>query len=313
MALELRHMGLFRGARRGPRLGGDAIREHLSGALGEADAFPFEFHGMQVLAFFADAPFPHILYCTFGLSHVNSSQKVAGTQTELTMRVPHASLPPSWPAEHLARMAARMRRTGNDIAPGHYITMRDADIPAYVFVTDPVLGVLDAPTGLVRFTYAVGLAGDDVERMLQWDPVRFAGAVGEVQPLGVTDPQRPPVSAYPAVRQRVEEAVAAEGSSISAMLAETLVVEPGGVRVDREAARDIVRGARHRLLHGRTFALVSGDSWLMFDPDASATEFGQSHVVVPAEPRVAHEILAVFDDAPGEYALTTAPLSITVI
>ncbi len=306
-------MGLFRGARRGPRIGGDSIREHLAETLGVAEAFPFEYHGIQVLAFAVDTPFPHLLYCTFGLSQVQSSQKVAGTQTELTMRVPDAALPPTWPAEHLARMAARTRRTGNDIAPGHYMTMRSAYVPAYVFVTDPVLGVVDGPTGLVRFTYAVGLVGDDFERMLQWDPVRFAGAVGEVAPLGVTDPGREPVSAHDSVRRRVEDAVGAEGSSISAMLADTLVVEAGGVRLDGEAARDILRAARHRLLHGRTFALVSAEQWLLLDPGANATEFGEGHVIVPAGPDVAHELLAVFDELPGEYVLTTTPLVITVV
>lgn len=303
---------------RGPRLGGDAVLARLDSATGGADAYTFSYgdspDGLHVHAYFVDEPVPHILYCTYGLSRVASSQRVAGTQTELTMRVPDADFPHQWPADQLTRMARRIRRTGHEIAPGHHMATPNGPVPAYVFVTDPVLGVIDGPTGLIRFTYAVGLADDDFERMLRWDPVKFAGVVGDAVPLGLTDPNRRPISDNPEIRTRLDGAAEGEGSSISAMLAEYLAVDAGGrVDLDPEAARALLRGARYRLRFGRPFALVHGDAWFLCDPAAARTEFADDHIVVAAGRELANELLAVLDDVPGSYALRTAPVTITVI
>lgn len=297
-----------------PRLGGDAIRARLSEVTGCADVFTFAFDGVDVLAFFVQEPLPHVLYCTYGVSAVNSSQKVAGTQTELTMRVPDTDLPEKWPAEQLARMARRLRRTGREIAPGHHMTTPRGKVPAYLFVTDPVLGLIDGPTGLIRFTYAVGLTAEDYESVLQWDPVKFAGVLGDVFPLGLTDPAREPLAAHPEAKRRVEEATVAEGSSLGAVLASYLETdESGRVDLDIVAARALLRGARHRLKHSRPFALVRGETWFMLDPRAERSEFAADHILLAATRDVANELLAVFDAVPGTYTLRTCPVTLQVI
>lgn len=297
-----------------PQLGGDAIRARLAEVTGGADAFTFAFEGVDVLAFFVDTPLPHVLYCTYGISQVHSSQRVAGTQTELTMRVPDAQLPERWPAEQLARMARNMRRTGRDIEPGHHMTTPRGQMPAYLFVVDPVLGLVDAPTGQIRFTYAIGLTGADYESVLRWDPVKFAGVLGDYLPLGLTDPRREPLAAHPGARERVEGATLAEGSSTSAMLADYLDTdESGRVDLDPGAARALLRAARHRLKHSRPFSLVRGDTWFMLDPRAARSEFAADHILVAATADVANELLAVFDTQPGTYALRTCPVTIQVI
>lgn len=306
-------MGLFDGVRRGPRTGGDAIRERVAEATDGADAFIFAYGELEIHAFFVEDPLPHVLYCTYGLSNVGSSQKIAGTQTELTMRVPDTDLPEQWPADQLARMAKRVRRTGHDIAPGHHMST-SGTVAGYVFVTDPILGILDAPTGLVRFTYAVGLLGDEYERMLCWDPVRFAGVLGDYVPLGITDPAREPITANEEARGELEEKTEAEGASISAMLARYLSVdESGRVDMDPAAAGALLRGARYRLRYGRPFALVTDAVWCMFDPGAARAEFAEDHLVVPATSALTNELLAVFDAEPGTYPLRTSPVTITVI
>lgn len=310
-------MGWFKGPRRGPRLGGDAIMARLADATGGADPYTFAYDAfgedLKVHAYFVDDPVPHLLYCTYGVSNVASSQKVAGTQTELTLRVPQETFPPQWPADHLARMARSITKTGRDIEPGHHMSTPRWALPAYLYVADPVLGIVDAPTGRVRFTYAVGLTSDDYERVLRWDPVKFAGVLGEFVPLGLTWPSRPALCANAEARARVEEATAAEGSSISAMLAAYLDVEAGGIHLDPSAARALLRGARYRLAYGKTFALVNGETWLLFDPAAPHSELGEGHMIVAAPTALAHELMAVFDDAPGTYELQTAPLRFTVI
>ena len=214
-------MGVLDNARRGPRTGGEVVRHHIAQTTGGEDAYVFSYRRLEVHAYVLPEPVPHVLYCTYGKSRVESSQPVAGTQTELTLRVPGTpALPDEWPARLLAR-AAR-----DDIEPGHYLvldTPRDT-LTGFVFVTDPILGVLDGPTGLIRFTYAVGINGDDVEQMLSWDPLKFAAFVGDRVPLGLTSTDRDTISARPQDRALLEDTVA--GTTIWS-LAHSVVGECG--------------------------------------------------------------------------------------
>ena len=304
-------MGVLDNARRGPRTGGEVVRGHIAQAAGGEDAYVFSYRRVEVHAYVLSEPVPHVLYCTYGKSRVESSQPVAGTQTELTLRVPGApALPDEWPARLLAR-AAR-----DDIEPGHYLVLDNprGTLSGFVFVTDPVLGVVDGPTGLIRFTYAVGMNGDDVEQMLSWDPLKFVAFVGDRVPLGLSSTDRDPISADPQDRALLEEAVGSEGSSIGAMHARYLEVDDEGrVDLDPAAARALLRAARHRLLHGRSFALLNGETWLLLNPHEAATELTENHIIVAATAAFAHELLATFDAVPGVYSLRTAPLEFRVV
>jgi len=249
-------MGMLDNARRGPKTGGEVVRGHIAKAAGGADAYVFSYRHLEVHAYVLAEPVPHVLYCTYGKSRVESSQPSAGTQTELTLRVPGTpALPDEWPARLLARA------TRDDIEPGHYLVLDTprGTLTGFVFVTDPILGVLDGPTGLIRFTYAVGINGDDVEQMLAWDPLKFAAFIGDRVPLGLTSTDRDPISARPQDRALLEDTVAAEGSSIGAMYARYLEVDAEG-RVDLDpaaarvaprrapppAAREVIRAAQRR-------------------------------------------------------------------
>ena len=304
-------MGMLDNARRGPKTGGEVVRGHIAKAAGGADAYVFSYRHLEVHAYVLAEPVPHVLYCTYGKSRVESSQPSAGTQTELTLRVPGTpALPDEWPARLLARA------TRDDIEPGHYLVLDTprGTLTGFVFVTDPILGVLDGPTGLIRFTYAVGINGDDVEQMLAWDPLKFAAFIGDRVPLGLTSTDRDPISARPQDRALLEDTVAAEGSSIGAMYARYLEVDAEGrVDLDPAAARALLRAARHRLLHGRSFALLNGETWLLLNPHEATTELAESHIIVAATAALAHELLATFDAVPGVYRLRTAPLEFRVV
>ena len=304
-------MGMLDNARRGPKTGGEVVRGHIAKAAGGADAYVFSYRHLEVHAYVLAEPVPHVLYCTYGKSRVESSQPSAGTQTELTLRVPGTpALPDEWPARLLARA------TRDDIEPGHYLVLDTprGTLTGFVFVTDPILGVLDGPTGLIRFTYAVGINGDDVEQMLAWDPLKFAAFIGDRVPLGLTSTDRDPISADPQDRALLEGAVGSEGASIGAMHARYLEVDAEGrVDLDPAAARALIRAARHRLLHGRSFALLNGETWLLLNPHEEATELAESHIIVAATAALAHELLATFDAVPGIYRLRTAPLEIRVV
>ena len=111
-------MGVLDNARRGPRTGGEVVRGHIAQTTGGEDPYVFSYRRLEVHAYVLPEPVPHVLYCTYGKSRVESSQPAAGTQTELTLRVRGTpALPDEWPARLLAR-AAR-----DDIEPGHYLVL----------------------------------------------------------------------------------------------------------------------------------------------------------------------------------------------
>ena len=306
-------------ARKGPPTGGDAIVAHVAAATGAGDPFVFGFGDLEVRAYRVEDPLPHVLYVTLGLSRTRSAVPVAGTQTELTLRVPAlAPVPYAWPAEQLAAMARQVRSSGYEIAPGHYLHLGTplagaAAMSGFTFVTDPVLGIIDPPTGIVRFTYAVGVTAPELEAALAWDPLKFTGVLGDAIPLGLTDPEREDIMRDPQVRARVEEGAAVEGSSISAELATLLSTTPSGqIDMDPRAARSLLRAARYRARFGKPFALVGGDTWLRLGPGAQF-EADDTHVQLPATGTLVNELLATFDDAPGTYPLRSAPVVIHVV
>lgn len=309
-------------ARSGPTTGGDALRAHVAAATGARDPFAFGFGDFDVLAYRVEGPLPHYLYVTFGLSRVQSPSPVAGTQTELTMRTPAAfPVPYAWPAEHLAAMVRDVRSSGQEIAPGHYLRLGSsipgtARLAGFTFVADPLLGFIEPRTGRVRFTYAVGVTEPELEGALSWDPVKFTGMLGDVYPLGLTDPDRADALHDPQVKSRLMPAAAEAGASIGAEPAKLLRVAPGAtVDLDARAARALLRAARYRLRFSRPFALVSDAQWLKFDPaldPGTPLEADGTHVLVPATDDVINELLATFDAAPGTYRLRTVPLVIRV-
>lgn len=305
--------------KRGPRLGGDAILDHITALTGAEEPFVFHYDELEVLAYHVEDPLPHTLYVTFGLSRVRTSVPSAGTQTELTLRTPaDTPVPYEWPALQLATMVRRVRRTGNEIAPGHHMRMRspvtdDAALEAFTFVTDPVLGVIDPPTGIVRFTYAVGLTARELEAALSWDPMRFTGVLGDAIPLGISAPARDDVLDNSQVRARVEEGMRSEGSSISAVHAKLLSVEETGrIDMDVRAAEALIRAARYRLPHGRTFALVGEHGWVYLHPDGPF-EADAEHVQLEANSELMNELKATFDPTPGVYRFSSAPVTIHVV
>ncbi|WP_291314879.1 suppressor of fused domain protein [Corynebacterium sp. UBA2622] len=311
----------FRLPRRGPRVGGDALLEALAGVATHDEPYPFSYQGaadVDVLAHFSAEPLPHVLYTTFGLSRVKSTVPVAGVQMELSMRTRVTSpLPLQWPADALALLCAHVRRTGRTLEPGHYMELprpHMGRLAGFSFVADPLVPEVQTVTGAVRYTYAVGLTTEDLDDALRWDPVRFTGELGEVFPLGLTDPGRAALRRDPAARARVEAAVAEEGSSISAVEAKILGIEPGRIDLDPGAVSALLRAMRGRLKFGRAFALVSrrGETWVRFTP-GEATETGEGFLEVGAQPALVDEILAVLDPAPGVYRLRSAPLEIHVV
>lgn len=323
---------LFGGGRERSRTGGEHLRAFLAEALGGS---PIEVHGelafsdeIAVLVHHLHDPLPHFLYVTHGLSRTSTSQPVAGTQTELTLRVPAPAdptltSPPAWPVSRLRGLAEHLHDTGDPIEPGHYMDLHapvcaGAGLTGFIFVNDPVLGISVAPTGWVRFIYAVAVTPDELDAALSWDPLAFAGLLGDVVPLGLSSPKRASVMRDAHTRKEFERAREAEGSSIAAVESSYFAVDGSG-RIDltADAANQVLRAMRWRLGHGHTFAVIGGDTWVHFTSAEEAADpevvHGPDHITVAVNRGLRHEILAVLDAAPGTYRLRSAPLVFHVI
>jgi hypothetical protein len=60
-------------------------------------------------------------------------------------------------------------------------------------IPDPTLGKIDTPHGSVLFLQLFGLTPDELGSVEGWELARKVGLVGEVAPLGITDPGRRPL------------------------------------------------------------------------------------------------------------------------
>ncbi|MHA2788539.1 suppressor of fused domain protein [Corynebacterium sp. S7] len=313
---------VFNRSRFSPKVGGTAIKAAFNDAFGNQDPIVYEYGDIPVLSYRVDREVPHYFYSTFGISRVNSATPIAGTQTELTMRVAaDEPLPPAWPAQLLSRVAEYITSTGNDLEPGHHMDfglplIDDSTLSALIFVNDPALGIVETKTGPVRFTYAIGVTARDLGDALNWDARKFAGVLGNYYPLGLTDPQRDSLRDDPEAFKILRNATEEQGSSLSAAMADYLdFTDKPTLRIDitTVAAEQLLRAVRYRIRFDKSFALVSRKKWIEVVPGEGEPVLADDHLGLPISEKLATEILAVFDSEPGIYTMTTQPLSIHVI
>lgn len=335
MALFGRRDERARQKRRRRATGGDYLRGHLDSAAGGPPVAVFEEEAwsdqVSVAIYRVDEPVPHFLFATLGLSRTSSSQPVAGTQTELTLRVPATdsdAQPPTWPVQRLQRLARFLKESDEPVDPGHYMDLRapvcaGAALTGFIFVNDPIIGLCQSPLGLVRFIYAVSVTSDELDAALAWDPLKFAGVLGDAHPLGLSNPHRASILTIPATSKPIAEATREEGSSISAVATSYLSVDSSGrIDITAHAAEQILRAMRHRLAHGRHFAVVSSDAWVYFTAEngtgpreqtlEKAVDYADNSATIRVSRNLRHEILASLDSAPGTYRMTSEPLAFHV-
>ncbi|MCT1453064.1 suppressor of fused domain protein [Corynebacterium sp. p3-SID1145] len=318
-------------SRAAQQTGGDFLLAHLSQVAG---AEPLAVHGelrfseeIAVVVYRFREPVPHFLYVTYGLSRTRSSAPTAGTQDELTLRIPDCGDPPAWPVHRLRRLARYRRSSGNPIEPGHYMDLRapvceGATLSGFIFANDPVVPLLTARTGRVRFLNAVPVTADELDAALCWDPLKFVGVLGDTLPLGVGDPARASLLIDAAFSRRLTSLTDRDGSSIAAVSCGYFAVDESG-RIDLTtlASEHVLRAMKWRLGFDRSFAVVgeANAGWVRFVPDEEAAvnygedEFSGPHMVVGVDRMLRHEILAVLGTEPGTYRLSTAPLVFHVI
>lgn len=145
-------------------------------------------------------------YVTYGLSELfeKSSPRpdVSGFGFELCMRLhrePDEQRPPVWPIKLLQGIGHYVMSGHGELDTGHIVALggplcggaRPTLLEGVVCVPDPQLGKVDTAHGSILFLLLVGLTADEIDAMDNgWDLARKVGAVTELSPQGLTDPDR---------------------------------------------------------------------------------------------------------------------------
>lgn len=263
----------------------------------------------------------HWHFVTYGYSELFEKEtddpEVSGFGFEMTIRVTDPEWqddPPPWVLSLLQNLARYVFRTGNTFAPGHHSPLngpialgRETALVAAAFVADPELPAIETPHGSLAFVQLVGLTQDELDAVRAWDTLRFLDVVRAGNPAFVTELTRRSYLEAPAIRARVEEGTAREGSSMGALFMAKGSYERDGDRVvlglAANALADVARAMRGRLAHGRDVLLHWPGGNLVLAPSHGATApttQDDDTVVLDDEDRAA---LAALPVQRGDYPL----------
>ncbi|MBA9002382.1 suppressor of fused domain protein [Thermomonospora cellulosilytica] len=145
----------------------------------------------------------HWLLVTHGFSDLDGvldlDTGTSGLGFELTMRVPRGDeeLPPAWALETLGKLGEYVfSEDGRPFADGHRMGVAGTLGPeggrlgALAFVTDPLLGGIDAPNGRVEFVTAVGITREELAEAKAAGNDLVVGRLRDENGLPITDPAR---------------------------------------------------------------------------------------------------------------------------
>lgn len=262
----------------------------------------------------------HWHYVTYGLTELYEKSapdaRVSGFGFELTFRIPRPRgqpSPPAWPAELLRSVASYVARSGEQLEPGHHVDVGGpitSDAPtvlcAALVVADPELVPRDGPFGRVGFLQLVGLADDELDLLIDWDPDGLRQLLAEDDARLVTNPGRASLLADEARRRLIVARVAREGSALDALYL-PLAAHSDGHRAQLAlpaASVSILRRLLHgRLVHGRALTIEGGEGTLVLRPGTAPAWHREGDALVVELPaQLAREWRDELSEQPGGIA-----------
>ncbi|MFT9847011.1 suppressor of fused domain protein [Aneurinibacillus sp. REN35] len=189
-----------------------------------------------ISAYTAEEPIPHWHFVTYGFSELYEKEsedtEYSGFGFELTFRLRKdiaEEEPPRWALHFLQNIGRYVFQSGNVFAQGHYMDLNgpiaveeNTTIRAITFVMDPQLEPLHTPNGRVELLQVVGITPDELTAIQSWSGTSFLPLLATNNPQFITDLSRASVLHDPAIQQKVEEGIAAEGSSTGVLFVDQL-------------------------------------------------------------------------------------------
>ncbi|WP_294255578.1 suppressor of fused domain protein [uncultured Comamonas sp.] len=284
--------------------GWDAIDEALQTVYGDqqpahfATLIKFRLGGDEPLdgvsVYRSEQGVPHWHYVSYGFSDLYgdlddsydiAQGKPSGYGFELSFRLVRGVAEqeaPSWPVNFLQNIARYVFRTGNVLAPGHWMTANgpikaDADtlLTEMGFVQDPELPAMHTPYGDLMFLQLVGLTSDELREVRRWNVQGALQSLQNYMPLWITDLARPSLHDLPEVQAAIDAGAAREGSKTGVLYNDVLgfshrkrlLRSPQTViRLGSLGVRDLKAMLPARLPHGRPLILAGDGSTLELVP-----------------------------------------------
>lgn len=256
---------------------------------------------------------PHWLFLSRGL---------APTGAELALRVlrhKDEAAPPAWAVTLLETLTERTLagtlradehqcvQLAEGIAPG-----RDTELVALACAPDPELPALATAHEQVPVRLVVPVTADEARVVREWSPVGLVEVLARVDPLLVTDLERPSLLASPRARALIEQRVEREGSSLSSMTAAKSQVLRAGDQVtwtlSADAVDSVVSLLKGRTGHRRPFSVVSGPTRVtVLSADAPRVEVKAKELTLGVSQVAARQLRAQLRARPGTYSVEVLP------
>ena len=270
----------------------------------------------------------HWHFVSYGISDLyekgDPGDPESGYGFELTFRLARKkgeTAPPEWTLVMLQRIARYVFETGNVLLPGEHVELggplgeEDASLSALAVVEDPELGAIDTRHGHVRFLQLVGITGDELEAMKDWNSEGVIALLGKRDSMYVTDVRRKSIRQDPDVEAHIRAGIARDGSSHGAAFTQQLDWtrnEDGSLHLlfGAIAVPDVRRALRSRLPFARPFRVYGPRCTVVLWPAGvtkPADEIDDDVLFIELSAEQAEALHEALDERPDRYRCDELP------
>jgi hypothetical protein len=194
-----------------------------------------------------------------------------------------------------------------------------SDLGSFAFTPDPTLTPHLPPGLAVKPLLAVGLTRDEERLVREWSPQGLLEVLSRADPALLTDPDRASMLQSPRARTAIEQRVAREGSSLSAMRAARSELQASGTkllwRLSADAVDTVVSLVKGRTGHQRPFSIhAPGLELAVLPADHASLVLDGSRATLTLSQAAARLLRATLRAVPGRYVIDAVPgLTIEVV
>lgn len=223
--------------------------------------------------------------------------------------------PPGWAvalverqAKQLGEAAGAPDASGCVVGTAPLVPEGESALSALAFSGDAAFAGLAVPVWQL-----VPLTADEERLVREWSPAGLLDVLRAVDPLLLADPERGSLLQSPRARLAIEQRVAREGSSLSAMRARVsqVVRGKGGQatwRLSKDAVDTVAALLKGRTAHQRPFTVHGASTPLEVRPgDAAALELEPGGPVLKLSQAASRQLRAQLKARPGRYGIEAFP------
>lgn len=256
-------------------------------------------------------PHWHLLTFGLGLTGFELSLRVLKQKDELAA--------PVWAVTLLSTLITRAKAgtltadtnqvliLSDGVAPG-----TDSEHFGLVFAADPDAGSLVTPYETIPVRLAVPVTKDEAKAVREWSPTGLIEVLSKVDPMLLSDLDRPSLLSSPRARLAIDQRMEKEGSSLSVMSAEVSQVTKTGPlvswKLSLESVDTLVSLLKGRIGHLRPFSVVSGANRVeVINADAPSIEFEKKVLTVKLTLVGARQLRSLLRAKVGTYTFELLP------